>query len=260
MSDTILEVRRDEAVFNVQRTADGFWESVQQGEWEWVTFRALRDHMIPGALYLDVGAWIGPTVLYAAAYAERLVALEPDPAAMAALRANLALNPEIVGRVELLSAALAAEDGEATLHTLQAGNSMTSVLDWRGPPAFTVPTLSPATLLDRSLRSEQAVYVKMDVEGAEFAITPALCDEIERRDLNATFLIALHGQLFQDGWEANATRHKALFERLFAFGTISTWLGVEWTPLADLRDNPRVAAELDAFGGSSDNLLVKRRR
>jgi FkbM family methyltransferase len=259
-SDNTLEVRREEAAFTVRRTSDGFWESVQQDGWEWATFCALRDHMIPGALYLDVGAWIGPTVLYAATYAERLVALEPDQAAMAALRANLALNPAIEARVELLPAALTAEDGEVVLHTLDAGNSMSSVLNWRGPAAFTVPALSPATLLDRVLRSEQAIYVKMDVEGAEFSMLPALCDELDRRGLDATLLIALHGHLFTDGRETNAARHDALFARLSEFGTIWSWQGDRWSPLADVRDDRRVAAELETSGGFSDNLMIKRRR
>ena len=32
----------------------------------------------PGATYIDFGAWIGPTALFAASYANRVFALEPD--------------------------------------------------------------------------------------------------------------------------------------------------------------------------------------
>ena len=40
------------------------------------------------------GVWIGPTALYASSYVDRVLALEPDPAAFSALQEVLRVNPE----------------------------------------------------------------------------------------------------------------------------------------------------------------------
>ena len=44
-------------------------------------------------MFIDVGAWIGPMTLVAAACGARVVAYEPDPTAADELAANVALNP-----------------------------------------------------------------------------------------------------------------------------------------------------------------------
>jgi len=57
-----------------------FWERFDQGLWEPRTLQklsALRD----GDLFVDIGAWIGPTTLAAAVNGARVLAFEPDPVA-----------------------------------------------------------------------------------------------------------------------------------------------------------------------------------
>lgn len=38
--------------------------------------------------YIDIGAWIGPTVLYGACVSKHVYAIEPDPAAVSQLKKN----------------------------------------------------------------------------------------------------------------------------------------------------------------------------
>ena len=69
-----------------------FWRKAAAGKWEPETFAVLNAHLGPDRDYLDIGAWIGPTVLYGARKARRVVALEPDPVAFRALSWNIELN------------------------------------------------------------------------------------------------------------------------------------------------------------------------
>lgn len=69
------------------------WDKVNAGVWEPDTFVVL-DHMLSeGTPYVDCGAWIGPTVLYAACKGAAITAFECDPVAIRRLKENLALNP-----------------------------------------------------------------------------------------------------------------------------------------------------------------------
>src|SRR5262245_62069367 len=82
-------MRVADVVFNVvagQR--QGYWDRVAAGDWEPQTLRAIRRFLVPGTDCIDIGAWIGPTVLYEACIAGRVHAFEPDPVAYAELAAN----------------------------------------------------------------------------------------------------------------------------------------------------------------------------
>ena len=70
-----------------------FWDKYEQGAWEPTTLDVLSRFLKHGSFYIDVGGWIGPTVLYAAALGAEVVAFEPDDVAHAELAKNLELNP-----------------------------------------------------------------------------------------------------------------------------------------------------------------------
>ena len=72
----------------------GFWKLVGTGGWEKDTFEVLRFFLEgrPTDSYVDFGAWIGPTALYAAHYSRHVYAIEPDPMAYSALVANAEKN------------------------------------------------------------------------------------------------------------------------------------------------------------------------
>lgn len=54
-----------------------FWDKVQRNEWETTTFKIvkhfLEDHS--DASYIDFGAWIGPTVVFAAQHSKHVSTL-----------------------------------------------------------------------------------------------------------------------------------------------------------------------------------------
>lgn len=149
-----------------------FWRKASAGTWEPETLRVLSDHLDKDHDYLDIGAWIGPTVLYGARKARRVIAFEPDPAAFRHLAWNLELNG--ITNVSAFPVALSQEFGVARMASFggEAGDSMSSLLNdgSHGTDVLTIGWDDFAAATDLSLVS----LVKMDIEGAEFDVLPHL--------------------------------------------------------------------------------------
>ena len=141
-----------------------FWETFARG-WEPDTERIYRTHVMPGATVLDVGAWIGPTLLFALACgANRVIALEPNPQSHAAILRILALNPRLAESVTLLNRAAGPENGLMVMG-LPAGENDTSTwgIGGEGPG---IPTTTISRLY-RVFELERVELIKIDIEGAE---------------------------------------------------------------------------------------------
>lgn len=87
-----MEVVRNGEVFQVATGHEWFWPGFADGSWEPSTFAAFDKILKPDSVMLDVGAWIGPTALYAARRCKQVFAFEPDPIAFMRLIQNLDLN------------------------------------------------------------------------------------------------------------------------------------------------------------------------
>ncbi len=62
-----------------------FWATFAVGTFELATVSVLEAELGPGRRFLDIGAWIGPFTVLAAALGAQVTAFEPDPVAVAAL-------------------------------------------------------------------------------------------------------------------------------------------------------------------------------
>jgi len=151
-----------------QSTSWGFWENhFATGRWEPELLELLDRLLQDGGLYLDVGAWIGPTVLWASRYADRIVAVEPDPVAFDVLTANVALNG-LVANTRLVNAAIADRDGPVELWARDGwGSSMSTLLGDRGMSVKVAGCRLASLELD-----DTPVLVKMDIEGGEAVVLP----------------------------------------------------------------------------------------
>ena len=126
----------------------------------------------PGDVVIDAGGCWGDTALYFAALvgpAGRVYTFEFDPESLAIMRANLALNPELAERVEIVERALWDRSGE-TLEFAQAGR-MTALLGDGGDRHTDQATLTVPTVTLEDFAAERELerldLVKLDVEGAE---------------------------------------------------------------------------------------------
>lgn len=170
-----------------------FWEMVSSGEWEPDTFDVLKKYLSKDHTYLDIGAWIGPTVLFGSQLAKKCYAFEPDPIAFSALSQNLNLNPHITN-VTAISAAIGATTGIAQLGTkIGHGDSMSSFL-W-SKESMAVNTLSLEDVLSK-YNITDLNFIKMDIEGGEAIVLPATKEVLKK--LKPTLYLSLHTPWFSD--------------------------------------------------------------
>ncbi len=192
-----------------------FWRKASAGAWEPETLAVLAAHLDRDHDYLDIGAWIGPTVLFGARKARHVWCFEPDPEAFRALAWNIALNR--LDNVSAFAAALSLDMGVARMAGMrgEAGDSTTSLLNPDGAAGSDVLTL-------RFDRFAQAVdlsgvsLVKMDVEGAEFDILPTLLPWLERH--RPALLLSTHAPFLAPAQRAH--RMAALRDHLSFYATV----------------------------------------
>ncbi|MEM6440399.1 MAG: FkbM family methyltransferase [Pseudomonadota bacterium] len=172
MSDILTAELRGERFTLRARTKEQerFWTSLDAG-WEEETLAFVEAHAAPGRVFVDIGAWIGPISLLAARRGARVLALEPDPVARAALEENFALNAL---KAQILPKALHADGRGLTLFGGRRGlgASTTSALGVSTGDPVHVPTVTAEDVA--ALAGDGPAFIKVDVEGHEFALGPAL--------------------------------------------------------------------------------------
>lgn len=188
-----------------KRFHEPWWEKVVAGVWEPETFVIFDTFIRAGGTLIDVGAWIGPTVLYGATLADRVVAFEPDPAALRILKCNIAANPGLAGKIDLHEAALGTFDGTAPIFNNAPGNSGTSLLSRFGYTAvqeqkpFADVTILDARRFLSAMPMDKVSLIKIDTEGAEYDLVPYMAEALRRH--RPTVHVSLHpfNLFFGDG-------------------------------------------------------------
>lgn len=150
----------------------------------------LRALSPPPALIVDVGAHRGQFLLAAleACPHARLIAIEPQPAALARLRAWLADEPDR-DRVALLAVAAADREGEALLHVARRDDNSSLRPPTSAQTRLFPGTDAPGTIrvpvarLDRLLSGQDMpsdVLLKIDVQGSEADVLRGTGDLLRR--------------------------------------------------------------------------------
>lgn len=157
-----------------------FRDVYESGEWE-PTTRALINTLCPGDLFVDVGAWIGPTTLWALERGARVIAFEPDPIAAAEFRRtvnhpNVTLHECAVGPTTGL-ARIRVPDGK------EFGGSETQISD---------VGLKVRIVRLQDVLSEVPALVKIDVEGFEVDLCPDLIPWLSQAKVPVQ--VSLHGE------------------------------------------------------------------
>ena len=170
-----------------------FWDSLESGEWEPDTFKIFDTFVTEDTYFLDIGSWIGPTALYAAQIARQTYAFEPDPVAYKELIANVEANDGAnwIGRLQVWNKAVAEHDGKIKLGSrLKVGDSMSSVLFADEANSWEVETVGFDKLLQGEQLKNKKLFVKMDIEGGEFKLIPALRETLQKHDI--TLYLSTH--------------------------------------------------------------------
>lgn len=143
-----------------------FWAMWESGEWEPETHAVISEYAA-GKDCVDIGAWVGPTVLWMhEAGAASIRAFEPDPVAHGVLRTNVLLNDL---DVNCSLCAVGQSSGKLTLTAEDFGEARTQVQpEPCGHNEIEVYALSvDSACID-------AEFVKVDIEGAELDLLPDL--------------------------------------------------------------------------------------
>lgn len=241
-STLVYKTKRPGASYGPHRE---FWETVANGEWEPTTFRVILSALKAGAsegrgTHFDIGGWVGPTSLFAAHFAKRVVTLEPDPRAFNELHANARLNPSLLPRLALHRHCLSNINGPVTMTgPSPMGSSMSRVngasriplsveseANW-GIKMVTWPAIcsTPSSFAERiGLTFDEIALVKIDVEGAEAVILPALVAWLTRsakllgRERKPPLFVELHVEYWPETSSAE-TVATALSSYAFAFAS-----------------------------------------
>ena len=167
-----------------------FWEQLAAGTWEPETFAIFERFLSPEHSYIDIGAWIGPTLLYGCQLAKAAYALEPDPLAYGELEKNVALNGDRASNVSLFNACIAIHTGEAALGSRGAGgDSTSSLLFAKKKTHWTVKALTFADFVRQNSISD-CNFIKMDIEGGEYRILPLMSEYLVAK--RPTLHLSLH--------------------------------------------------------------------
>ena len=145
----------------VRRGMTGATGNIYCGLHEFVDMSFVLHVLRPGDLFIDAGANVGSyTVLAAAVAGADVVAFEPDPGTVRALRRNVELN-RVAARVDVRECALGAESGIADF---TVGRDTTNRI---AQPSDTGTRRVPLTTLDAVLDGRPPTLIKLDVEGYE---------------------------------------------------------------------------------------------
>lgn len=140
-----------------------FWRHYDR--WEPDTLGTYERFVGSGDVVLDVGAWIGPTLIFAdACGAGRIVAVEPNPSSRRHLDALFVLNPGLARKTTLLPLAIC--PGRETIRLGQPKEDKESSLFGIRGDEITVPCMSIVDLIAGQMLA-RIDLLKIDMEGAE---------------------------------------------------------------------------------------------
>ena len=162
--------------FRVIRSgAEAFWISASGGRWDPETFRVFDRFLSSTASYIDVGSWIGPTLLYGCQLARAAYGIEPDPVAYAELRKNIQLNASLAANVNIYNVCIATTSGSVKFGSrAEGGDSMSSLLFAdQGKTVWNVAALRFEDFVKKANVTDCS-FIKIDIEGGEYQLLSSI--------------------------------------------------------------------------------------
>jgi FkbM family methyltransferase len=196
------------AVHVVRGTHDRFWSGYEKGFWEPATRAIFKRFIDPRYSYIDMGAWIGPTLLIGCQLAKRCHGIEPDPIAYAELVENMAANRPLTNNVQLFNICIAPVSGEIAFGSqAEGGDSMSSLLFANGKTSWTVEGVNFQEWIEHN-GIDDCNFIKIDIEGGEYRVLPTMTAYLRKH--RPTLYLSLHpcflGELQIEGLTAKLER------------------------------------------------------
>lgn len=171
--NSIIPVTRNEKLFYVEKDnshRDRFW-TIDYNNWEFDTFSIFDKYVRSGSIVLDIGAWIGPTVLYCAKLGANIIAVEADTGSVQTLKNNINLN-NLNNQITIIDKAIYKHNngvcfGE-NLNRNDGMNASTSqiVPETSHKEKYMVPSITFLELV-KDIDPLTISLIKVDIEGGE---------------------------------------------------------------------------------------------
>lgn len=206
----MITVKKNNIEFNVQGTYSKEWFSTWFMQWNWedYTFKILDHFASRNKVYIDIGAWIGPTVLYASPQYKHIYCFEPDPIAISRLKMNMEANnfnnitlieKGISNKKEIINFGGNGELGNSMSTLLvndnkfidEGGEELFQSKDHRAYGIIEISTiLFDDFIAENNIDAKDIGLIKMDIEGGESIVVPAMKLFLEK--IKPNFYISIH--------------------------------------------------------------------
>jgi FkbM family methyltransferase len=173
-----------------------FWDLVGKGYWEWDTYRVFDQFLDKEHSYIDIGAWIGPTVLYASQIAGHCYAIEPNGVAFKVLVENINLNPGLRSKITLFNGCIGNVSGDVKLGTMTSFEDSMSSISFAKPRSDVIVKSVTLDEFTKTNNIRDCNFIKMDVEGGESLILPSMKAYLQKND--PTLFLSLHPFWFKN--------------------------------------------------------------
>lgn len=198
-------VRYPRHVYRVKDT--WFWNVFEEG-WEPQTFKVFADLLGPATVYVDIGAYIGPTALLAAdCGCRKIFCVEASPINFKFLKKNLRLNK---WRIPPYQADHLCVSDAGGVKVRFGGGDLSTANSMRGD-RWDVDAVTLAGYIAAKRIPLDDIFLKVDVEGAEQLLAGDLLGLLDRAGKGVCFL-SVHPP-FIDDKERFAGIMEGAFER-----------------------------------------------
>jgi len=177
-----------ESILLIDLLADGVWEPH--------LFSIFKRFLRPDRSYVDVGAFIGTSVMYGAQLARHCYAIEPNPLTYRYLIENTQNNIEIRDKVTRFEGCISDRTGLIRLGApVKPYGSAASILKPDSPVSWLVTAVTFEEFL-HFFGASDVSFIKMDIEGAESVVIPQMAEYLKRE--RPTILLSIHAFDFVD--------------------------------------------------------------
>lgn len=168
----------------------GNWRNWESGETEQQLYSFIASHADPAGVFLDIGSWQGSAALLASRKYARVFAFEADPESARALRDNIEINQ--AENIAVVEKFVGDRKGTQAFYSMDSGNnSASSAFHTDGRTRWEVETIRIDEFIAEEGLASAPIYLKIDIEGAEYLSIDALRKTVEKYDVRCICL-SLH--------------------------------------------------------------------
>ncbi|MCF7843470.1 FkbM family methyltransferase [Candidatus Gracilibacteria bacterium] len=206
-----------------------FWDCYQNN-FEDYTFNIFDRFLDKDHGFMDIGAWVGATVLYGAHIAKTCYCFEPDKLAFEYLKNNIEENINVKDKIKAFDFGVSDKNSRETFYVGPGSTSMSSLKPiWKKDESYDTSVYNysdksqggsydidvydfPTTLKKANIDLKSINFIKIDIEGGEFDLIPSMIDYFEKVNYYPTLYISLHTPFtFSMFWK------KSFFHKLVAY-------------------------------------------